>query len=222
MFNVYGKYKEGKTIFEFDQSDWLDCGLETVEGAVKGSISGYAIYGLTNVFKLSAPSASAFVTATFGMIDIITQFRTSEITKEEFINLITISALDTSFATIGACVGQTMIPFPVLGAVLGAITSSIIWELGKGILSDREQELIQDYRENLDNHIKKLDDKYKIIFNDIMDKYHKLGRLQDYSFDLSINTRLRFEYSIELAEYIGVSDDEILHDLSEIDSYFLS
>ena len=222
MFNVYGKYKEGKTIFEFEQSDWLDCGLETVEGAVKGSISGYAIYGLTNVFKMSAPSASAFVTATFGMIDIITQFRTSEITKEEFINLITISALDTSFATIGACVGQTMIPFPVLGAVLGSITSSIIWELGKGILSDREQELIQDYRENLDNHIKKLDDKYKIIFNDIMDKYHKLGRLQDYSFDLSINTRLRFEYSIELAEYIGVSDDKILHDLSEIDSYFLS
>ena len=222
MFNVYGKYKEGKTIFEFEQSDWLDCGLETVEGAVKGSISGYAIYGLTNVFKMSAPSASAFVTATFGMIDIITQFRTSEITKEEFINLITISALDTSFATIGACVGQTMIPFPVLGAVLGSITSSIIWELGKGILSDREQELIQDYRENLDNHIKKLDDKYKIIFNDIMDKYHKLGRLQDYSFDLSINTRLRFVYSIELAEYIGVSDDEILHDLSEIDSYFLS
>ena len=222
MFNVYGKYKEGKTIFEFEQSDWLDCGLETVEGAVKGSISGYAIYGLTNVFKMSAPSASAFVTATFGMIDIITQFRTSEITKEEFINLITISALDTSFATIGACVGQTMIPFPVLGAVLGSITSSIIWELGKGILSDREQELIQNYRENLDNHIKNLDDKYKIIFNDIMDKYHKLGRLQDYSFDLSINTRLRFEYSIELAEYIGVSDDEILHDLSEIDSYFLS
>lgn len=222
MFNVYGKYKEGKTIFEFEQSDWLDCGLETVEGAVKGSISGYAIYGLTNVFKMSAPSASAFVTATFGMIDIITQFRTSEITKEEFINLITISALDTSFATIGACVGQTMIPFPVLGAVLGSITSSIIWELGKGILSDREQELIQDYRENLDNHIKKLDDKYKIIFNDIMDKYHKLGRLQVYSFDLSINTRLRFEYSIELAEYIGVSDDEILHDLSEIDSYFLN
>ena len=55
-----------------------------------------------------------------------------------------------------------------------------------------------------------------------MDKYHKLGQLQDYSFDLSINTRLRFEYTIELAEYIGVSDDEILHDLSEIDSYFLS
>ena len=213
---------EGKTIFEFEQSDWLDCGLETVEGAVKGCISGYAIYGLTNVFKMSAPNASAFVTASYGMVDIITKLRTNEITEDEFINFITINTLDTTLATIGSCVGQTLIPVPVLGAVVGSIATSIIWEIGKGILSDREQELIQNYRENLDNHIKNLDDKYKIIFNDIMDKYHKLGRLQDYSFDLSINTRLRFEYSIELAEYIGVSDDEILHDLSEIDSYFLS
>ena len=222
MSAVYGKYKEGKTIFEFEQSDWLDCGLETVEGAVKGCISGYAIYGLTNVFKMSAPNASAFVTASYGMVDIITKLRTNEITEDEFINFITINTLDTTLATIGSCVGQTLIPVPVLGALVGSIATSIIWEIGKGILSDREQELIQNYRENLDNHIKNLDDKYKIIFNDIMDKYHKLGRLQDYSFDLSINTRLRFEYSIELAEYIGVSDDEILHDLSEIDSYFLS
>ena len=222
MSAVYGKYKEGKTIFEFEQSDWLDCGLETVEGAVKGCISGYEIYGLTNVFKMSAPNASAFVTASYGMVDIITKLRTNEITEDEFINFITINTLDTTLATIGSCVGQTLIPVPVLGAVVGSIATSIIWEIGKGILSDREQELIQNYRENLDNHIKNLDDKYKIIFNDIMDKYHKLGRLQDYSFDLSINTRLRFEYSIELAEYIGVSDDEILHDLSEIDSYFLS
>ena len=222
MSAVYGKYKEGKTIFEFEQSDWLDCGLETVEGAVKGCISGYAIYGLTNVFKMSAPNASAFVTASYGMVDIITKLRTNEITEDEFINFITINTLDTTLATIGSCVGQTLIPVPVLGAVVGSIATSIIWEIGKGILSDREQELIQDYRENLDNHIKKLDDKYKIIFNDVMDKYHKLGQLQDYSFDLSINTRLRFEYTIELAEYIGVSDDEILHDLSEIDSYFLS
>ncbi|KJU88204.1 hypothetical protein HMPREF2619_07300 [Streptococcus sp. HMSC074B11] len=222
MSAVYGKNKEGKTIFEFEQSDWLDCGLETVEGAVKASISGYAIYGLTNVFKMSAPYASAFVTASYGMVDIITKLRTNEITEDEFINFITINTLDTTLATIGSCVGQTLIPVPVLGAVVGSIATSIIWEIGKGILSDREQELIQNYRENLDNHIKNLDDKYKIIFNDIIDKYHKLGRLQDYSFDLSINIRLRFEYSIELAEQIGVSNSQILHNLSEIDSYFLN
>ena len=96
MLNVYGKYKEGKNIFEFDQSDWLDCGLETVEGAVKGAISGYAIYALTNVFKMSAPNASAFVTASYGMVDIITKLRTNEITEDEFINFITINTLDTT------------------------------------------------------------------------------------------------------------------------------
>ena len=222
MLNVYGKYKEGKNIFEFDQSDWQDCGVETLEGAVKGAISGYAIYGLTNVCKMSAPNASAFVTAIFGMIDIITQFRTSEITKEEFINLITISALDTSFVTIGACVGQTLIPIPILGSVVGSIATSIIWELGKEFLSEREQSLIQDYQNQLTSYVQNLDKKYSNIYNEILEKYQKLGKLQDYSFDLSINTRLRFEYSIVLAEQIGVSNSQILHDLSEIDSYFLN
>ena len=222
IFSIYNKYSDGKSIFQFELDDWKDCGLETLEGSVKGAISGYAIYGLTNVCKMSAPNASAFVTASYGIVDIITKLRTNEITEEEFINLITINTLDTTLATIGSCVGQTLIPVPVLGAVVGSIATSIIWEIGKGILSDREQELIKNYRENLDNHIKNLDDKYKIIFNDIIDKYHKLGRLQDYSFDLSLNTRLRFEYSIELAENLEISDKQILHNLDEIDNYFLN
>lgn len=222
IFSIYNKYSDGKSIFQFELDDWKDCGLEALEGSVKGAISGYAIYGLTNICKMSAPNASAFVTASYGIVDIITKLRTNEITEEEFINLITINTLDTTLATIGSCVGQTLIPVPVLGAVVGSIATSIIWEIGKGILSDREQELIQIYRENLDNHIKNLDDKYKIIFNDIIDKYHKLGRLQDYSFDLSVNTRLRFEYSIELAENLEISDKQILHNLDEIDNYFLN
>ena len=222
MSTVYGKYKEGKSIFEFEQSDWLDCGLDTAEGVVKGAISGYSIYGLTNVFGISAPNASALVMATYGMIDIILKYRSTEITQDEFMNLFTLNVMDASFAAIGACVGQIMIPIPVLGSVVGSIATSIIWEIGKGILSDREQELIRNYRENLNNHIKNLDDKYKIIFNEIIDKYHKLGRIQDYSFDLSLNTRLRFEYSIELAENLEISDNQILHNLDEIDNYFLN
>ena len=222
IFSIYNKYSDGKSIFQFDQDDWKECGLEALEGSVKGAISGYAIYGLTNVCKMSAPNASAFVTASYGIVDIITKLRTNEITENEFINFITINTLDTTLATIGSCVGQSLIPVPVLGAVVGSIATSIIWEIGKGILNDREQELIQNYKEDLDNHIKNLDDKYKIIFNDIIDKYYKLGRLQDYSFDLSLNTRLRFEYSIELAEKLEISDNQILHNLDEIDNYFLN
>ena len=222
LSSVYGKCKEGKSIFEFEQSDWLDCGLNSLQGVACGAITGYSIYGLTNIFGISAPNASALVMATYGMIDVILRFRSSEITQDELMNLLTLNVIDSSFAAIGACVGQIMIPIPVLGSVVGSIATSIILEIGKGFLSDREQELIQNYRKNIDSHIKNLDDKYKIIFNDIIDKYHKLGRLQDYSFDLSINIRLRFEYSIELAEQIGVSNSQILHNLSEIDSYFLN
>ena len=58
-------------------------------------------------------------------------------------------------------------------------------------------------------------------YNEIIEKYKKLGELQDYSFDLSLNTKLSFEYSIELAEKLEIENTRILHNLSEIDSYFL-
>lgn len=221
MSTVYGKYKEGKSIFEFEQSDWLDCGLDTAEGVVKGAISGYSIYGLTNVFGISAPNASALVMATYGMIDIILKYRSTEITQDEFMNLLTLNVMDASFATIGACIGQIMIPIPVLGSVVGSISTSIIWEIGKGILNEREQRIIQDYKENLNSYIKTIDENYLVIYNEIIEKYKKLGEIQAYSFDLSINTKLRFEYSIEMAESLEIEDNKILHDLSEIDNYFL-
>lgn len=221
MSSVYEKYKEGKNIFEFEQSDWLDCGLDTAEGVIKGAISGYSIYGLTNVLGISAPNASALVMATYGMIDIVLKYRTTEITQDEFMNLLTLNVMDASFATIGACIGQTMIPIPVLGSVVGSIASSLIWEIGKGILNDSEQKIIQDYQENLNNYIKILDEHYLAIYDEIIEKYKKLGELQDYSFDLSLNTKLSFEYSIELAEKLEIEDTRILHNLSEIDSYFL-
>ena len=221
MSSVYEKYKEGKNIFEFEQSDWLDCGLDTAEGVIKGAISGYSIYGLTNVLGISAPNASALVMATYGMIDIVLKYRTTEITQDEFMNLLTLNVMDASFATIGACIGQTMIPIPVLGSVVGSIASSLIWEIGKGILNDSEQKIIQDYQENLNNYIKILDKHYLAIYNEIIEKYKKLGELQDYSFDLSLNTKLSFEYSIELAEKLEIENTRILQNLSEIDSYFL-
>lgn len=221
MSTVYGKYKEGKSIFEFEESDWLDCGLDTAEGVVKGAISGYSIYGLTNVFGISAPNASALVMATYGMIDIILKYRSTEITQDELMNLLTLNVMDASFATIGAFIGQAMIPIPVLGSIVGSIASSIIWEIGKGILNDSEQKIIQDYKENLNNYIKILDKHYLAIYNEIIEKYKKLGEIQEYSFDLSINTKLRFKYSIEMAENLEIEDKKILHDLSEIDSYFL-
>ena len=221
LSSVYGKCKEGKSIFEFEQSDWLDCGLNTAEGVVKGAISGYSIYGLTNVLGISAPNASALVMATYGMIDIVLKYRTTEITQDEFMNLLTLNVMDASFATIGACIGQIMIPIPVLGSVVGSISTSIIWEIGKGILNEREQRIIQDYRENLNSYIKTLDENYLVIYNEIIEKYKNLGEIQAYSFDLSINTKLRFEYSIEMAESLEIEDNKILHDLPEIDNYFL-
>ena len=80
-------------------------------------------------------------------------------------------------------------------------------------------------KSNLDSQLERLKlfacaKGYQIV-KEIKEKYKKLGKLQDYSFDLSLNTKLSFEYSIELAEKLEIEDTRILHNLSEIDSYFL-
>jgi hypothetical protein len=69
--------------------------------------------------------------------------------------------------------------------------------------------------------IDKLDKEYQVKLDKLLDKYHKLVELQQYSFDFNINARLRFVSSINLEKSVGVSGESILKNEHEIDEYFL-
>ena len=53
---VYRKHREGTNIWEFSKDDWREGGIETAKGSLKGSVSGLAIYGLTQVCRMGAPA----------------------------------------------------------------------------------------------------------------------------------------------------------------------
>ena len=57
---------------------------------------------------------------------------------------------------------------------------------------------------------------------EIVEKYKKLGELQNFAFDVQINTSLRLEYSVQLAKELDVEDSNLLHNISEIDDFFLN
>lgn len=58
-FKLFEKYKQGKNPFkgdsDFTTADWAEVGVAAVHGGTTGSISGAAIYALTNFANLSAP-----------------------------------------------------------------------------------------------------------------------------------------------------------------------
>ena len=218
---VYQKHEEGKEIWQFTAEDWKEGGVKTAEGAFKGGFSGYAIYGLTNVCHLSAPSAGAIASGTFGLIDAVMKFRSGEIDDDGFLSLVTINALDATGAAVGAAIGQTLILVPVVGALIGSIVASNVLGLGKNILSARERAIIAEYQRKADLFVANLDVQYAQILETLLDKYRKLGELQTYAFNLDLNIQLRFAASVDLARFIGVSETEILHNEAEIDDFFL-
>ena len=218
---VYQKHKDGKEIWEFASEDWKECGISTAKGAIKGGISGYAIYGLTNVCHLAAPSAGAITSGTFGLSNAVIKYRKGDIDSDEFVDLVTLNAIDATGAAIGAAIGQTVIPIPVVGALVGSIVTTTALSLGKGVLNKHEIKVINLYQEKVNAYVEKLDKEYQVKLDELLNKYQKLGELQRYSFDFNINVQLRFVASINLARLVGVSEEKILKNEEEIDDFFL-
>lgn len=218
---IYKKRKDGKEVWDFDIKDWGECGINTAKGAIKGGISGYAIYGLTNVCHLAAPSAGAITSGTYGLINAAVKYRKGDVDEDGFIDLITLNAIDATGAAIGASIGQAVIPIPVVGALVGSIVATTALSLGKEILNKQELEIINIYQEKLNIFINKLDREYQEKLEELLKRYYKLGELQQYSFDLNINVHLRFISSINLAKSVGVVEKNILKNECEIDEYFL-
>ena len=60
-----------------------------------------------------------------------------------------------------------------------------------------------------------------LILSEIMQEYYKLGEITTMAFDININSKLRFERSIDLSRNYSVKEDEILKNKNDIDIYFL-
>lgn len=220
LLSIHKKNKEGKSISEFTIDDWKDVGIDTSKGAIKGGISGISVYTLTNFTKTPAPLASAYVSATFGMIKLANEYKTGKISSSEFIEGGQIICMDSAISVIGASLGSLVIPVPVLGAVIGSIAASTMSTIGKQYLDNKEQRLINEYNMKLLKETEKLDKEYSIILANIMQEYYRLGEITAMAFDFDLNSNLRFRNSINLAKEYNLKSNEILNTREEIISYF--
>lgn len=219
---IYQKHKAGQEIWQFTTKDWRAAGLDTTQSALKGGITGYAIYGLTNVCHLAAPSAGALVSGIFGLRNAVFQLRTGAVDDDEFTNLVLNNVFDTMGAALGGIAGQILIPIPVIGALLGSLMVASALNLGKNILNQRECQLLAAYQAKIDNFTNQLDQQSQKLITELRARYDTIGDLQNYAFDIQNNISLKLASSVELAQVVGVAKERILHNTSEIDDFFLA
>ena len=217
---VYKKLKAGKKISEFTAEDWKELGVDTAKGAGTGGIRGVAIYGMTNFTATPAAIASACVTAAIGMAAQSQKLRAGEITEDDFVNSSEVLCLDVSVSAVASLIGQTVIPIPVLGAVIGNVAGMFMYGMAKDHLSEKEQTITERFLTEMQTLDQILEFKYQKFIEFLRKEFAKYKSVLELAFDPQAN--IAFANSITLAELVGVSDEKILREKSNIDTYFLN
>lgn len=220
-FSVYAKKKDGKSLFDYDEQDWKDIGLDTAKGAGKSGISGASIYGLTQFCKMGAPMASAVVSTTFGITELLADYKKGEINEDELIEGGLIVCAESSLVAAGAIIGQTMIPIPVLGTLVGSIAASQLSSIIKGELG-KDSKVFEEKLLAISNEaMLKINEEFRNFVQRMLEHYAELGELTVVAFDLDLNIKIRTEASIALAKKLNVSEEFLLETEEDIDSFFL-
>lgn len=217
---IVKKLKKGKHLSEFTAQDWKDVGIDTTKGTVKGCIRGTTIYTMTNFTETPAAIASSLVTAVFGVTTQAYQLKNGTITNEDFIINSEVICMEVSVSAIASLLGEFLIPVPILGAIIGNMTGMFMYQISKDYLSSKEQALIQDYRKNFDYLNKKFEEQYKKLVSQLKREFEKYTSILEWAFNR--NTKIAFNGSIALADYVGVDKKQVLRNKTDIDNYFLN
>jgi hypothetical protein len=215
---LYSKHKQGKNPFkgDFSSDDWKDVGISTAKGAGGGAIAGGAIYLLTNNAALPAPFAGAIVSAAKGVSSLIQDYNGGKITFEEFMDLGLMVCSESAIVGLATAAGQTLIPIPILGAVIGSLAGKILAEFAIG----KRRDVAEWMRQDMADYMRKIDANYQAIIKQINEEFDRLGKLTEAAFDFQRNVDL-FSASVDLARAYGVAEDKIISSHAELDDFML-
>lgn len=217
--DVVKKIKSGKRLSDFDEADWKEILSNTAIGMGKGNIRGWSIYLLTNFTPTPPSVANALVTASFGVAEQLHLYRKRMLTQTEFIESSEMLCLDTAVSAVSSIAGQALIPVPVLGAVIGNATGTMLYQILKDVCSDQEKRLVEDYLNSISKLNSKLDDEYRSFINELNENMRLFMDILERAFAPDISEA--FEGSVALAKEMGVPTEEILDTKEKVFSYFM-
>ena len=140
------------------------------------------------------------------------------ISQNELIENSELLCIDASVSAVSSLLGQTIIPIPMVGAIIGNTIGMKMYEVAKETLQEKEQKIMQNYLDeikvlenNLANEYIAFIEKVKqelVLYMQILEKLY------------SVNVNEVFEGSIMIADFYGIPSEEILDSREKIDSYF--
>lgn len=223
-YGLYKKLKEGKkhresyTIFDFTATDWKELGLDSAKAGVAGGITGFVIYGFTNIASLPAPLAGAVASTARGIYTQIDLYQSGKLSQGELIDNSMALGCEAGLVAICAAIGQTAIPVPVFGSIVGSVVGKFVSKIIKDRLGENSKTLIDWIDEKTAVALAKLDDKYHKLVSEFMAEFSVLENLMISAFDPKLNRHL---LSIKVAVELGVPSSQIIHNPDDLDNFML-
>ncbi len=219
---IYRKWKhEGRRPTQFTSDDWFEIGGFTLSGAATGAVSASALYALTNYSALSAPLAAAVVSSGRAMATLARQYQQGEISFEEFSDLSVVATAEAGITAAGALLGQTIIPIPIVGAVIGSATARLVAAHARSLLAEQGRAFEARLESEFKGYHAHLEARHRSVLEQLEAKMRRLADLTELAFDLTLNTELLLVASIALAEAHGVPGDKILRSTGDVDRFMM-
>ncbi len=218
---IWVKCRQGRNPFrgEFSIQDWQDVGVVTAQGASGGAVAGSAVYALTNSTALAAPFAASLVSALMGVGALLRDYHAGTIDSDQFVEMSHIVAMDAAVVGLAVAAGQTLVPVPMLGALLGSLAGKLVASALKDGLGESVPALAARLAEYERDALEQLDEEYRAFVQRLDAWFGNLERLAVAAFDLEMNTTLRLEASVQAAVAVGVPVRRILRTTGDLDAF---
>ena len=168
-------------------------------GAGGGAVAGGALYPLTNSTALAAPFAGSLVSGLMGIGVLLRDHYAGKIDGEQFVEMSHIVAMDAAAVGLASAAGQTMIPVPLLGALLGGLAGKLVTSALKDGLRESESALISRLAEYERYAHEQLDEEFHAVMQGLDARFGNLERLAETAFDPEANAELLMA-SVRIAE----------------------
>ena len=173
---------------------------------------------LTNSTALAAPFAGSLVSGLMGIGVLLRDHCAGTMDGEQFVEMSHIVAMDAAAVGLASAAGQTMIPVPLLGALLGGLAGKLVASALQDGLGESESALISRLAEYERYAFEQLDEECRAVMQGLDARFGNLERLAATAFDLEANTELLMA-SVRVAEIVGVPDALILRTAGDVDTF---
>ena len=137
---------------------------------------------------------------------------------EQFVEMSHIIAMDAAAVGLASAAGQTMIPVPLLGALLGGLAGKLVTSALKDGLRESESALLSSLAEYERYAFGQLDEEFRAVMQRLDAWFGNLERLALTAFDPEVNHEL-LRASVRMAKTVGVRDALILRTTDDLDTF---